>query len=72
MATVEAVGRGFALGVGEVTGAIGDSITVLPLVVALNPLTSTSLPHVLLRFAAFQVVWGVAYISGAVYWHLCG
>ncbi|QLD90613.1 sulfate transporter [Natronomonas salina] len=61
MATVEAVGRGFALDAGEVTGAIGDSITVLPLVVALGLLTPASLPHVLLGFAVFQVVWGVAY-----------
>ena len=61
METVEAVGRGFTVDAGEVTGAIGDSVTVLPLVVALGLLTPASLPHVLLGFAAFQVVWGVAY-----------
>lgn len=61
MATVETVGRGFAVDVGEATGALGDSVTVLPLVVALGLLTPASLPHVLLGFAVFQVVWGVAY-----------
>jgi hypothetical protein len=61
MATVAAVRRGFAVDAGEVTGAIGDSITVLPLVVALGLLTPASLPHVLAGFAAFQVVWGVVY-----------
>ncbi|WP_255168886.1 putative sulfate/molybdate transporter [Natrononativus amylolyticus] len=45
----------------EVTGAIGDSVTVLPLVVALALLTEISLPHVLLAFGAFQIVWGVRY-----------
>lgn len=48
-------------GLNEVTGAVGDSITVLPLVVALALLTNISLPHVLLAFGAFQIVWGVAY-----------
>ncbi|MFP4591339.1 MAG: putative sulfate/molybdate transporter [Halobacteriales archaeon] len=48
-------------GLNEVTGAIGDSITVIPLVVALALLTEISLPHVLLAFGAFQVVWGVRY-----------
>ncbi len=51
----------FELHAGEVTGAIGDSITVLPLVVALGLLTPASLPHLLVGFAVFQVVWGVAY-----------
>ncbi|WP_460559274.1 putative sulfate/molybdate transporter [Halorubrum pallidum] len=45
----------------EVTGAIGDSITVVPLVVALALLTDVSLPHVLVAFGVFQVVWGVRY-----------
>ena len=47
--------------IGEITGAIGDSITVLPIVVALGLLTPVSLPHALVGFAVFQVVWGVAY-----------
>ena len=46
---------------GEFTGAIGDSVTVIPLVVALATLTDVSLPHVLVGFGAFQVVWGVVY-----------
>ncbi len=45
----------------EVTGAIGDSITVIPIVVALSLLTSVSLPHVLIAFGVFQIVWGLAY-----------
>jgi MFS superfamily sulfate permease-like transporter len=51
----------FGIGLGEVTGAIGDSVTVLPLVVALGLLTPASLPHLLAGFALFQVIWGVAY-----------
>lgn len=45
----------------ELTGAVGDSLTVLPIVVALALLTSISLPHVLLAFGLFQIVWGVHY-----------
>jgi hypothetical protein len=61
MATVAAIERGFSTSVGEVTGAIGDSITVLPLVVALGILTPASLPHLLVGFAVFQAVWGLYY-----------
>ena len=46
---------------GEFTGAVGDSVTVLPLVVALGALTDASLAHVLLGFGVFQVVWGLRY-----------
>ncbi|MFB6184888.1 MAG: putative sulfate/molybdate transporter [Haloarculaceae archaeon] len=53
--------RRFELSVGEVTGAFGDSVTVLPIVVAATALTSLSLSHVLLGFAVFQIVWGVYY-----------
>lgn len=49
------------LGINEFTGAIGDSLTVLPLVVALALLTNVSLPHVLIAFGVFQVVWGIKY-----------
>ncbi len=45
----------------EVTGAVGDSLTVLPIVVALAMLTDVSLPHALIGFGVFQVVWGVRY-----------
>lgn len=45
----------------ELTGAIGDTITVIPLVIALALLTDISLPHVLILFGIFQVVWGVVY-----------
>ena len=45
----------------EVTGAIGDSVTVLPLVVAITALSELSLPTVLLWFGLFQVVWGLYY-----------
>ena len=53
--------RSVAFGPRAVTGAIGDSITVIPLVVALALLTDVSLPHALAAFGAFQVVWGVRY-----------
>ena len=53
--------RSVEFGSGAVTGAIGDSITVVPLVVALALLTDVSLPHALAAFGAFQIVWGVRY-----------
>ncbi|TYL38226.1 sulfate transporter [Natronococcus pandeyae] len=46
---------------GELTGALGDSITVLPLLVALAATTTVSLPHVLVGFGVFQIVWGLYY-----------
>ncbi|MFB6107745.1 MAG: putative sulfate/molybdate transporter [Haloplanus sp.] len=46
---------------GEVTGAVGDSVTVLPIVVAVATLTNLSLQRLLLGFALFQVVWGLYY-----------
>jgi hypothetical protein len=45
----------------EITGALGDSVTVLPIVVALGTLTPASLAHILLLFGVFQVVWGLRY-----------
>ncbi|GGO00576.1 MULTISPECIES: putative sulfate/molybdate transporter [Haloarcula] len=45
----------------EVTGAVGDSATVLPVVVAVAMLTDLSLPVMLLWFGAMQVVWGLYY-----------
>lgn len=45
----------------EVTGALGDSITVLPIVVSLALLTPLSLSHTLVAFGAFQILWGVVY-----------
>ena len=45
----------------ELTGALGDSVTVLPVVVAVAALTDLSLARLLLGFAAFQVVWGLYY-----------
>jgi MFS superfamily sulfate permease-like transporter len=53
--------RGIEFGPGALTGAIGDSITAIPLVVALALLTGVSLPHALAGFGVFQVVWGVRY-----------
>ncbi|WP_254545614.1 putative sulfate/molybdate transporter [Halomarina pelagica] len=53
--------RGVELALHEVTGALGDSVTVLPIVVTLCALTPASLPHVLVAFGVFQVVWGVRY-----------
>ena len=45
----------------EVTGAIGDSVTVLPIVVAVGVLTDLSLVLMLVWFGVFQVVWGLVY-----------
>ncbi|ARS90065.1 putative sulfate/molybdate transporter [Natrarchaeobaculum aegyptiacum] len=45
----------------ELTGALGDSVTVLPLLIALAATTSVSLPHVLVGFGVFQIVWGLFY-----------
>ena len=45
----------------EVTGAVGDSATVLPIVVAVAVLTELSLPVMLVWFGVFQVLWGVHY-----------
>ncbi|AFZ73552.1 putative sulfate/molybdate transporter [Natronobacterium gregoryi] len=49
------------LSTSELTGALGDSVTVLPLLVALAATTSISLPHVLVGFGVFQIVWGLYY-----------
>jgi hypothetical protein len=54
-------GRSIEFSTGEVTGALGDSITALPIVVALSVLTEVSLPHVLVLFGIFQVIWGIRY-----------
>ncbi|HET7323369.1 MAG TPA: putative sulfate/molybdate transporter [Halococcus sp.] len=45
----------------ELTGAIGDSVTMLPIVVAVAALTDLPLAGLLIWFAVFQVVWGVHY-----------
>lgn len=45
----------------EVTGAVGDTVTVLPIVVAVAALTDLSLARLLLGFGVFQVVWGLHY-----------
>ena len=42
----------------ELTGALGDSVTVSPMVVGLGALTEASLAYVLFGFGAFQVLWG--------------
>lgn len=45
----------------ELTGAIGDSVTVLPVVVAVAILTELSLAMMLIWFGIFQLVWGIYY-----------
>ncbi len=54
-------GRRLSFSWNEFTGALGDSITVLPVVVAVAALTPLPLGRLLLGFAAFQVVWGLHY-----------
>ena len=49
------------ISVSEFTGALGDSVTVFPVVVAIGALTDLSLTQLLLGFAVFQVVWGLYY-----------
>ncbi|WP_255195135.1 putative sulfate/molybdate transporter [Halorarius litoreus] len=61
ISALEGHSRGLELSVGELMGALGDSVTVLPVVVALGALTAASLPHLLLGFAVFQAVWGLWY-----------
>ncbi|MFB6103288.1 MAG: putative sulfate/molybdate transporter [Haloplanus sp.] len=51
----------FDIAWGEVTGAVGDTVTVLPIVVAVAALTELSLGRLLAGFAVFQVVWGLHY-----------
>lgn len=45
----------------ELSGALGDSITVLPLVIAIGALSDLSVPTILIGFGLFQVIWGVHY-----------
>ncbi|MFT4922528.1 MAG: MFS superfamily sulfate permease-like transporter [Haloarculaceae archaeon] len=54
-------GRAFTLSWSEATGAIGDSVTVLPIVVSVAVLTDLSLALMLVWFGVFQVVWGFYY-----------
>ncbi|WP_115862687.1 putative sulfate/molybdate transporter [Halorussus litoreus] len=53
--------RRLSFSAGEITGAVGDSATVLPVVVAVSALTQLSLPILLLWFGVFQVAWGLRY-----------
>lgn len=59
--TGESARFGIRFDLGEVSGALGDSITVLPIVVSLALLTPLSLTHALVAFGAFQILWGVVY-----------
>jgi hypothetical protein len=61
MATVSTGRDHRRVAAGDVTGAVGDAVTVLPLVAAVGLLTPASLPHVLAGFAVFQLVWGLGY-----------
>ncbi|MFC6861901.1 putative sulfate/molybdate transporter [Halomicroarcula sp. GCM10025817] len=49
------------LALGEVSGALGDSVTVLPIVVAVGALSDLSVGTMLVGFGLFQVVWGLHY-----------
>jgi MFS superfamily sulfate permease-like transporter len=53
--------EGIAFSWDELTGALGDSVTVLPIVVSVAALTELSLARLLLGFAVFQIVWGIHY-----------
>lgn len=43
----------------EMTGAVGDTITVFPIVVTTAVLTDLSLTVILIWFGVFQIVWGL-------------
>jgi len=45
----------------ELTGAVGDAVTVLPIVVAVGALTDLALATILVWFGVFQIVWGLYY-----------
>jgi hypothetical protein len=45
----------------ELTGAVGDAVTVLPIVVAVGALTDLALSTMLVWFGIFQIVWGLYY-----------
>lgn len=53
--------EGIELSVGELAGALGDSVTVLPIVVAVGALSEYSLGAILLGFGVFQIAWGLYY-----------
>ncbi len=63
VATIPGFGsdRRLSFGRGELTGALGNSVTVLPIVVAVAALTPLGLGRLLVGFAVFQVVWGLYY-----------
>ncbi len=45
----------------ELTGAIGDSVTVLPIIVAVGALSDLSLAVMFIWFGIFQIIWGLFY-----------
>lgn len=45
----------------ELTGALGDSVTALPIIVAVGASSDVSLGTLLVGFGVFQVVWGLHY-----------
>ena len=45
----------------EVTGAIGDSVTVLPIIIGVGALSELSIAWMLIWFGVFQIVWGLYY-----------
>ncbi|WP_435196480.1 putative sulfate/molybdate transporter [Natronomonas sp. EA1] len=63
MAVTRVHRKGWAveLSASELLGALGDSVTVLPVVVALAALTEVSLAGALVGFGVFQIVWGLRY-----------
>ncbi len=54
-------GQGFRFTVQEFSGAFGDSITVIPLLIGIAITTEVELSHLLLFFAVFQIANGLYY-----------
>lgn len=53
--------RGFRFTLEEFSGAFGDSITVIPLLIGIGLTTEASLGHLLFFFAVFQIATGLYY-----------
>ncbi|MFB6109432.1 MAG: putative sulfate/molybdate transporter [Halodesulfurarchaeum sp.] len=53
--------EGITLAWNEVTGAIGDSVTVLPILIGVGALSDLSVSWMLVWFGIFQIVWGLYY-----------
>lgn len=54
-------GHPISFSMSELSGAVGDAVTVLPIAVGVAALSDLGLAPILLGFAVFQIVWGLHY-----------